>query len=751
MADYFDPAKTAYENIEKLKTRLKDGDLDFQKFEEESKKIYATIFALRIAVNSKEGSASSLKVKADQNVFKTNYDMLMKSEAFDAFIKEKGTDGINALIAKGHGGEAEKAFREHMMKTPRLGKELPARFMPTANVRIESLQKELESEKKADSEKAIRIYSEIFRARRSVGAQHKNSQNKNRLAMQIPGANYAITPDFEKSETFKTFVKEKGEDLKKLIGKGHGGEAERFYRDYVKELDHIPEDVPISYMPTAKDRIDALQEKIKSKEFEQYSEEKKNAIYTELYAARCCIGAERGKEKTLERYPDPKNLNAWVKYWNKSTTFQEFLKKDPKAIKDAATSGHGGAMEDKLKEHILNSDHIRDDTWKQYMPTAEDRTRSIQTLIDSKLFLNLSSEKKAEYYCELMATRQSVNAVRKDKKSLAPQLDPKKVSDLYDKWNKCETFKTYLSKNPIDAMKAATSGHGGALEDAFKDYVKNLDHIPADVPQGYLPTAEERLEVLQKKVKSTTDPKLRADLYKEMMATRMAAQAIRKTPSTLSKPVDPVKLNEAYEKLNKSKSLKNFLEKTPAAELKDAATAGHGGALEDKYTEYAVNRAYQLGKVPSGVPDRYRPTPDQLTKKFQTEIQSNLKTKDEKWFKDNSDQIRKETAALLYMKQVNAEKSTDVGRKSLMSHDKMEEGITKILTDPKFNNMYKELGPKKTAQLASQEKMTALVKKYQEAKGAEPELQQPAPNNPVLQNPNRQQPIRQQQPRQLEV
>ena len=616
MADYFDPNKTALDNINDLKKRLEKGTIDFQNYIGETKKIYATIFALRAAVNSTAGKSKTLEYRADPAAFKQYYDQIMKSGSFQRFIDSKGNDAVKALFAKGHGGEAEKSFKEFVTQETRLAKDLPPRFMPTANARIEQFQHDLEP-LDATSEGAIRMYSEIFRARRAVGASHGGDKKK--LELPVNGQIYAKTADFEKSATFKQFVEEKGPELKTLIMKGHGGAAEHLYRDYVAELDHIPADVPASYMTTAKTRTEKLKEKIKSPAFETYSKEKKRALYIEMMAARSCVGAKRKTPDTLDRYMDPKNLNAWITYWNSSKTLKEFMEKEPAAVKDAATSGHGGALKEKFAEHV-----------------------------------------------------------------------------------------------------------------------KGMERIPADVPDECMPSAFDRIETLQDKIKKTTDPVRREKLYTELMATRMAVDSVRKDKESLKKPLSAAKLNQERDKLTKSAAFKNFLLSKDAQTFFNAAKSGHGGELDDMFRGYAALRSLQLGCTPAGVPERFRPSPDEVGTLMRRELSSKGRVMPENWFTENGTLIKKQVASILYIQKVNASGQSEAGKKAMMSHDKMQDGVRSIMNDPKFVNMCAINGLKTVAQKAGKDSPTELIEAYNRAPGQLRPRPQPQQNINNPQNNNQQ-------------
>ena len=728
MAVIIDYNKSVYDNIDVLKNRLKNDQLDYQNYDKEAKEIYAAIFAMRTVAGAGRNQKNSLKVKMDQAAYEAQYKALMEDKCFSDFVEKSGTDKINKWMDEGHGGKAEDEFKEYLKDAPRLTGTVPARHMPPARERIEKLNKELEK-KDPKSADAVRIYSEIFKARRSVGALHGD---KKRLEANINAEAFGKTPDFENNKTFQAFVRDRGESLKQIMLKGHGGLAEHMFRDYVAGLDKMPDDVPFQYMPTAKQRTETLQQKIGSEAFKTLSKDKQQEIYFELLAARSSIGAERKKPATLDRHLDSKNTAAWVAYWKKSKTLKNFLDSNPTVAKKAASSGHGGELEDKLKDYILELDHIENDVPKQNMPEGKKRIEKLQEKIKGADFKKLGPEEKAKVYAELLATRFSVEAVRKDDDSLEKPVDPARLNSAYGVWTKNKSFQEYIKNNPEAAQKAATSGHGGALEDGYREYIKNLDHIPAGVPAPFLPDAKTRTEILQKKIKATNDPEKRYQLYKELMATRASVEAVRGDKSSLEKKLNAGKLNEVYDQLNKSNSVKNFLTKTDAATLMNAATSGHGGELDEKYTAYAVDRTYTLGTVPAGVPERFRPTPSQVMQKYQKQLAAAAKGKDVNWFNANSMKIKKKAAEMLYLSQVERKNSSEQEKLAEMSHDAMQAGVQKIMEDPKFGNLFNDLGSRNALQLASAKNSNLLLDAYQKAPGAPEPQAQPQPQ-PQLQ------------------
>ena len=739
----YDPNKTIEENVEIAQKRLKNGEIDRQKYDEEVKDLYAFVFGVRSGGHIGRNSSDIKRIKVVQQNFDPEYRFLKGSATFGEFVK-KNVNSKND-IRKGHGGAAEDEFKSYVNERDRLPADVPVRYMPSCKDRVEKLQGDLK-DKDAKSAEAIRIYSEIFRSRRAVGARHDVKEAKGNVNFLITGENYVRTPDLEKNATFRKFVEEKGDELKKKMASGHGGEAEHMFRDYVNELEHIPEDVPQAYMPSAEMRIEHLQKKIKSDGFDSLSPEKQQETYIELLAARSCVGAERGKGQTLDRYMDPKNNRAWVNYWSHSETLKKFFADNPNMLKKAAKKGHGGEIEDELKEYIKKQDIIPDDIPPQYMPNGKERLESVQEKIGSASFTSLPEDKQLESYAKLMAARETVGAVKGDKASLEKPLDTKQFKTSIRDWTSNKTFRDFIKNDPEAARKAALNGHGGELGEKFKEYVKNLDHIPADIPAPFLPDAKERTEILQNKIKSTADAAKRNNLYRELMATRASVESVRGDKDSLERKIDAGKLNEAYGKLNKSVSCRNFLNKTPADKLYEAAREGHGGALDDAYTNYAAERTWRIGTVPSGVPERFRPGPDDVINKYRTEMSAECKNKPDSWYAENSDRIMKKAAEMLYLTQVNSKMPTKAEKTGMMSHDVMQDGVQNILEDGKFRNMFRNLGPKETAKLVSGKSAAPLIEAYRNAPEPAP-AGHDAPQNrpqPVLQGLRNDQPQNQQ-------
>ena len=288
--------------------------------------------------------------------------------------------------------------------------------------------------------------------------------------------------------------------------------------------------------------------------------------------------------------------------------------------------------------------------YTQMLKTIE----SIQKSIKSSAFQSLSDDGKRNLYASVFGARYAANAERNKKSTLKGTVSAQEFEQKRNALIQCPTFQTFINRtveNDPDGMKRLlTQGHGGALEDAFKDYVKNMDRIPSDVPKAYMPTALERTEILQKKIKSSAFQSKNMYeqnlIYKELVATRAAVEAIRGSKKSLDVPIDAEKLGEARNQLYAKGGADSFFDEASRTILKDAAVAGHGGALEDKLKADLLLQAAVDGVVPEA-PARYQPTSAQLRERIQQELASELKVPNNSAFDTEKEITMKKVAGMM--------------------------------------------------------------------------------------------------------
>ena len=479
----FNPEKTVLKNIESLQKLIRSP-----KFTDENtyktqdrKEAFTALFAMRMAVNATRGEKSSLKANVTQAQYDAALKKLKESPSFGLFLEKQGDQALQRKLTEGrtHGGSAEDAFQDYLMEADKLPADPPLRYMPKANARIEKLQTKLET-LPGDGEEAAAIYGEIFRIRRGVGAVRGKGSS---LDLQVDPTKLGDVPDIGACDAFKEFVREQGAALKTTALKGHSGEAEEKFRDHVLNMDHIPANTPAAYMPQALERTEALVKKMKEPGFSYANGDRKLTVFAELMGTRQAVKAVRGKKSSLEKPIDPAALEAAVNQWKNCESFRRFVtEEDPEAAREAAATGHGGALGDKFREHVLNLDHLAADVPADYMPQGLERVEALQKKFKSDDYVLYDEERKLTLYAELMATRSAVGAVRGKKSSLEKPIDPAALNREVNSFKACEAFQSYIRDHDAEARRAAAAGHGGALEEGFARHVLNLDSLPQGIP-----------------------------------------------------------------------------------------------------------------------------------------------------------------------------------------------------------------------------------------------------------------------------
>ena len=129
--------------------------------------------------------------------------------------------------------------------------------------------------------------------------------------------------------------------LDALLARGSSDKTvEKEVRKFVANLDKIPEGLPKDVQPSAKERIEALQQKLKAEK----DMAAKMRLTAEIIATREMAGAQLGG-KGLENRPDPAAVEARTA--ELAAEMGKVRESDPKAMDKLvaqATSGHGGKM-----------------------------------------------------------------------------------------------------------------------------------------------------------------------------------------------------------------------------------------------------------------------------------------------------------------------------------------------------------------------------------------------------------------------
>ena len=709
------------QRIDALKEQLKNGQKPFVYAGDEDRlKLAAEIMGTRDAVEAIPGDSKSLDKPIDPKKLEEATNKWMKCEAFKDFVTDPAqTTTVLDAMTTGHGGSLAPKFREYILKRPKLEANIPQEHMPKAAARIDVLKERIE---KNNGDLAANCI-ELISTRRSVGAVR--GKGKSLEATIDVAALAAKREKLEKSELAKEFFGNEAnrKKIRDAALKGHGGALEDLFQEYINQKKTLPEDLPEDYIPTAASRIEALQKEVKKSGL---SSDQKTTLYAQILAARNNVGAIRKNSKSLEPRLDAKAVNQAAQALANCQTFKDYVKDHPKEAADAADSGHAGLLDDKFREYVCGAKSLPEDLPEQYIPTALERIQALQKQIDSKDFANWPDTRQIQVLSELLAARRSVGAIRGKEETLSPRIPTQDAATFSNRLQNCEAFKNFVRTHPDLAKKAACSGHGGALEDAFKKHVLTMDHIPADVPKEYMPTALERTEALIKLIKSPdfSDRRNFAQqnaIFKELCATRAAVNSTRNVGKSLDLPLDAAKLNEIRTSLNKG-GTDDFFENANRKVLKDSATSGHGGALEDKLKEDLLRQAVQSGSVPEA-PARYLPESWKLRDEFKKSLASDLKDAHHPHFSQSKDVTMRKMAGLMYLSKLERE-----GGK--LDPAEMKKTVDVLVKSNAFKQMFQAANaPRELAQLAVNGKISEVWTRFANHGG---QLQQQH-NQPQLQ------------------
>ena len=217
-------------------------------------------------------------------------------------------------------------------------------------------------------------------------------------------------------------------------------------------------------------------------------------------------------------------------------------------------------------------------------------------------FINGKNEqiKKAEVEAclKIMATRRAGFVERNAKQTLQIRLSKSMRENALAELKKDTMLVDFLNGLTQEQRRYYIGkGHGGAMEDAYKEHVKNAQTISSQkVNEYYMPDAKTRTEILQKRIKSRAfsraGARAQAAAYAELIATRAAVGSIRGDKNSLKETIDPKELDECRKELMEGASYQALINVAAKGDnMRDIAGYGHGGRLEDE----VVNEVCRMG------------------------------------------------------------------------------------------------------------------------------------------------------------
>ena len=259
------------------------------------------------------------------------------------------------------------------------------------------------------------------------------------------------------------------EKLGQLMLADHDGAAlETSLRKYIVQLNEPPKNLPDSFTPTAKERIEALQEKIRAKET---SLDQKRMYAMEIIATRESVGAKRGGEN-LDKKPDYSGIQERTEQIRKNmaVAFGDAQNID-KYLLSYATSGHGGKMMENYRKSFIRGvclqnaqGNLPPDLSDLDMPPAKLRIETLQQQLRNSG--NKDGRDSVTFYlAAILAARENVNAQRGGK-GLENRLHDSRA--LQARTNELAKQLSLLDNKDLDKLRTlAISGHGGKMKNTF--------------------------------------------------------------------------------------------------------------------------------------------------------------------------------------------------------------------------------------------------------------------------------------------
>ena len=338
----------------------------FQQRSIESKK-NAVIGLFSLAQTMLESPADAAEQNLDPVVVKRNANRLAENPTF-TILAFQNIDQLRQVVSlKGVSGAIE-FLQNRMLAMEDLPETLPDVFLPEAIDLTHNRIERAKTEEFRNLPPAGKVHTlaQILAAREVVGS---TPGKKNTLQRHLDKKFFARTRELEQSETFRRFVElNEAQINRSLQGRTHGGNMEKLFKSYVRTRPHLPDDIPSRFMPTALERIEDLQNLIKSNRFRNFAPAVKENIYAELMATRLAVNSVRNHKSSLNFSLNGEAL-AKAREQIMSDPDMRLALRDAE-INEAARTGHGGGMED-IAARYNCKDTLKENMPPRYQPTVK--------------------------------------------------------------------------------------------------------------------------------------------------------------------------------------------------------------------------------------------------------------------------------------------------------------------------------------------------------------------------------------------
>lgn len=173
----------------------------------------------------------------------------------------------------------------------------------------------------------------------------------------------------------------------------------------------------------------------------------------------------------------------------------------------------------------------------------------------------------------------------------------------------------------------------------------------------------------------------------------------------------------------------------------DAATNGHGGALEDKLKEHIMKQSVKDGAIPDGLPDRLKPGAADMQEQLRLQLGNDARNDSVQLANLNKQTYMKRIACSMYLFKLQKE-SQKTGVSPVLDKAVMDRNVNKLMNSQAFQSMFQNPGSARSlaAKVASK-RMSEVFTSFAEHRGQfELEGHQPVVQHQPIQNQRQNQP-----------
>ena len=493
---------TALQYLDHLKAKMSGPE--FLTMPEDQQRRYVTaVFAARQAVDSKQGDKASLEHPLSFEAFMSDYKRFLENEPLQELIKAGNGQVFQEQMKKGHGGALEQVIKNINVEDYVFDSKMPSRLLPTALERIEYMMKNIrEFDPDIGDEFFRNKIACIFAARTAVraGRGSKSDLDKPLFASEAND----IRRELFESETFKAFLQDPatGGKVKDLCSKrGHGGAMEDLYKEFLAKYPTLPTDEFSSrYMPTVKQRTEALRNIAKAPSFASKTPQEKKQIYIEVMAARMAAQTRRNNKDDLKQQISMNEYKKALKELSESKFLDQVLDQAmangdlPKKI----IEGHGGALEELVIRKVnaeakgkravpdIPDRYIKSMFYEQQDPDVFAKSTSAKTMLDRVR----EAAADVTYTMDAVQGKESVSQLAAETIYLTVKLNENNFKNIdinYDDMEKevehlqgQRAFQKMIEDNGIHRMAQLIQNGGSHVVKAYQDAEKSLNAPKAE-------------------------------------------------------------------------------------------------------------------------------------------------------------------------------------------------------------------------------------------------------------------------------